>query len=211
MNILKHLALMAGVGLMAMPVAATAQIAPTKYDHVEIGAYGDYLRYQPPAGGSDINFVGLGGRLDVSVLANLALEAQMDYDFARNYTSTSTGNNSGSISTNFVTTGVRPLTGLFGPRLQFGTSGPVRVFLTGQAGFVDFSYSNPNNTNSSSFTSAVNGIGGTGTHLAVYPGGGLEFFAGPIGIRADFGDEIYLVNGNTNNNIRVTFGPSIRF
>lgn len=41
-------------------------------------------------------------------------------------------------------------------------------------------------------------------------GGGIEGFFGPIGLRVDVGDELYLNNG-TYNNLRVTFGPTLRF
>jgi hypothetical protein len=48
------------------------------------------------------------------------------------------------------------------------------------------------------------------TSAAIYPGLGVEGFAGPIGLRLEAGDEIYFKNG-THNNVRVTFGPTIRF
>jgi hypothetical protein len=44
----------------------------------------------------------------------------------------------------------------------------------------------------------------------LYPGGGVEFFLGPIGIRMEVGDEIYF-NDGAHNNLRATFGPQIRF
>jgi hypothetical protein len=43
-----------------------------------------------------------------------------------------------------------------------------------------------------------------------YPGGGAEAFLGPIGFRLDVGDEIYF-NDRAHHNLRVTFGPTIRF
>lgn len=207
---MKRFAWLAGLAMvLAAPTWATAQrYAPANYSHVEIGVYGSYLRFHPSS--SSTNFVGVGGRLDVNVARYVGLEAQMDYDFAKNYTTTYSGTNSGGISSNFVTTGVRPLSGLFGPRFLVGAGGPVEAFVTGQVGFMNFTTSNPNNVTGTDFTNAVDSIGGTGTHLAVYPGGGLEFFLGPIGLRADAGDDIYLANG-THNNIRVTFGPTIRF
>ena len=207
---MKQLALLAGLALvLAAPTWAAAQsTAPASYDHVEVGVYGSYLRYNPDS--SPINFVGLGGRLDVNTNHWVALEAQMDYDFDRNYTSTSTSNSGGTVTTNFVQTRLRPLTGLFGPKFEVGAGHAVTAFVTGQVGFVDFSTSNPNNVSAGGATNAVSGVGGSGTHFAAYPGGGLEFFLGPVGIRADVGDELYLNNG-THNNMRVTFGPSIRF
>jgi hypothetical protein len=43
-----------------------------------------------------------------------------------------------------------------------------------------------------------------------YPGGGVEFNAGRLGIRVEAGDEIYFDNG-ANHNFRLTAGPQIRF
>ena len=37
-----------------------------------------------------------------------------------------------------------------------------------------------------------------------------EGFFGPIGLRVEAGDQMYFNNG-TYNNLRVTFGPEIRF
>ena len=41
-------------------------------------------------------------------------------------------------------------------------------------------------------------------------GGGLEGPLGPVGIRFDIGDEMYF-NSGTHNNLRIAFGPYIRF
>lgn len=202
---MKQLALLAGLALV---LSAPTWVSAQTFDHVEVGVYGSYLHFNP--NNSPTNFVGLGGRLDVNTSHWVALEAQMDYDFARNYTSTTTTNSGGTITTNFANTRLRPLTGLFGPKFEVGAGHAVTAFVTGQVGFIDFSTSNPNNVSATGATNAVSGIGGAGTHFAAYPGGGLEFFLGPVGIRADAGDELYLANG-THNNLRVTFGPSIRF
>jgi hypothetical protein len=53
-------------------------------------------------------------------------------------------------------------------------------------------------------------VGGSSTHFAMYPGAGVEGFWGAFGFRLDVGDEIYLNNG-TFNNLKVEFGPTIRF
>jgi hypothetical protein len=173
-------------------------------DHGEIEAFAEYLRFSPA--GSTTNYVGLGGLVGFNAHPNLALEAQMSYDFARNF-STSTTN---GVTTTFTTTSVRPLVGLFGPKLQFGTSGPVRVFVAGKVGFIDFSTNTSGAVSGTSVSGAVAGVGGSGTHLAVYPGGGIEMFANWLGLRLEAGDEVYLNNG-TYNNLRVTAGPVIRF
>ncbi|HZP06717.1 MAG TPA: hypothetical protein VFB43_17595 [Terracidiphilus sp.] len=177
-------------------------------NHAEASVYADYFRFSP--GGATSNFVGVGGRLGFNVQPNLALEGEVNYDFARNYTSTVTTGSGSSTTTTFVKSSVRPVTGLFGPKLQFGTSGPFRAFVTGKLGFLDFSVTNPNNVTGSQFSNAISGVGGSGTHLAFYPGGGIEGFAGPLGLRLEVGDEIYLNNG-TYNNLRVTVGPTLRF
>jgi hypothetical protein len=44
----------------------------------------------------------------------------------------------------------------------------------------------------------------------MYPGGGIEAHWKVIGLRLDAGDEIYF-NGGAHHNVRITFGPIIRF
>lgn len=209
---MKRIAVIIGLGIsLALPGwMATAQEPRSAMgeNHGEVGVYADYLRFAP--GSSTTNFVGVGGRVDFNFHPNVGLEAEMSYDFARNYTTVNTTSSGASGSTTFVTSNVRPLTGLFGPKFQFGTSGPFRAFLTGKVGFIDFSTNNSGTVSGSTFSNAVAGVGSGGTHLAVYPGGGLEGFIGPVGLRLDVGDEIYFNNG-TYNNLRVTFGPEIRF
>lgn len=173
-------------------------------NHGEIEAFADYLRFTPSS--STTNYVGVGGLVGFNAHPNLALEAQMSYDFARNFSSSTTN----GVTTTLVTTSVRPLVGLFGPKLQFGTSGPFRAFITGKVGFIDFSTSTSGAVSGGTFTGAVTGVGGNGTHLAAYPGGGIEMFAGWLGLRLEAGDELYL-NNATYNDLRVTAGPVIRF
>jgi hypothetical protein len=43
-----------------------------------------------------------------------------------------------------------------------------------------------------------------------YPGAGLEGHLGPLGLRLDAGDEMYFTGG-THHNLRMEFGPIIRF
>lgn len=179
-----------------------AQTSDYTNNHVEVGAFADYFRLD--ATSPAINFVGLGGRVGFNVHPNIQLEAEMSYDFARNFTSTF----SNGVTTQFVRTNLRPLTGLFGPKFQAGTSGPVRVFVTGKVGFINFSSSNQNAP--AGFTSALGAVTTGDTKFALYPGGGIEGFWGPFGLRLEAGDEIYFDNG-TRNNLKVTFGPAIRF
>ena len=196
---MKRFALFAVLGFcLAVPSFVMAQ----SYDHGEVGVFADYFRASQP--NPAINFVGIGGRVGFNVHPNIALEAEMSYDFKRNL---STEFNNG-FSTQFVSVRTRPLTGLFGPKFQFGTSGPFRAFVTGKLGFVNFSTSTQNAP--AGFVNSVEGITNTNTRFALYPGGGVEAFLGPIGLRLEVGDEIYFLNG-TQNNLKVTFGPHFRF
>jgi hypothetical protein len=58
--------------------------------------------------------------------------------------------------------------------------------------------------------SALTGIRDSNLNAAIYPGGGLEAVLGPVGLRFELGDEIYFNNGG-HNNLRITFGPTLRF
>ena len=69
-------------------LAAPAVMAQSSGDHFEAGVFADYLRLSQvsPA----INFVGLGGRIGFNLRPSVQLEAEMAYDFKRNFTSTFT-------------------------------------------------------------------------------------------------------------------------
>lgn len=169
-------------------------------DHVEVGAFANYYRLSDP--GPTRNFVGIGGRAAFAVRPSVQLEAEMAYDFKRNYTNTFTN----GVTTEVVNTQFRTLHGFFGPKLQTG-SGPFRLFVTGKVGFDNFSINNQNAT--AGFVNTV-GLTNGATYFALYPGAGVEAFAGPIGLRAEIGDDIFF-NGGAHNNLRVTFGPQLRF
>ena len=208
---MKYISILAGLALIIAPACIAAQPGSGPgpdpdshvWDHGEIAAFADYYRFtqfSPTA-----NFVGVGVLVGLNANPHVALEAEMTYDFAQNFT-TQSGNGA---STSFSRTSLRPLTGLFGPKFQVGSSGPVRAFITGKVGFVDFSTSSKA-ISSGTFTGAVNNIGGSGTFFAAYPGGGLEFFGGPIGFRIEAGDQIYLNNG-VHNDLKIDGGPAFRF
>lgn len=199
---MKRIALLFVLGLFAaLPSLVLAQ------NHGEVGAYADYFRFNQASYNN--NYVGVGGRVGFNMNPHVSLEGELNYDFARNFVSTSTTSNGGSASTSFVRTSVRPITGLFGPKFQIGT-GAFRAFLDGKVGFIDYTVTNPNVVSGGQFSNAISGVGGSGTHLAFFPGAGIEGFWGPFGLRLDAGDEIYLNNG-VFNQLRVTFGPEFRF
>ena|SRR6266487_162413 len=182
----------------AVPLLVAQESRPM--DHVEFGGFVNYYRLTDPAPNRD--FLGLGGRVAFGVRPSVQLEAEMAYDFKRNYTTTFTD----GISTTAVTSHLRTLHGFFGPKFQTG-SGPFRVFVTGKVGFDNFSVTDQNAP--SGFTNAV-GLGTGATYFALYPAGGIEAFAGPIGVRLEAGDDIFF-NGGAHNNLRVSIGPQFRF
>ena len=189
-----------GLGIILLLFAAPALLAQQHSDNVEVGVFADYFRLSDTSPFQ--NFVGVGGRAAFNLHPSVQLEAEMAYDFKRNYTRTFTD----GINTELVNTDFRTLHGFFGPKFQTG-SGAFRIFVTGKVGFDNFSISNANAT--TGFKSAVGLTDGT-TRFAVYPGGGFEAFAGPIGVRVEIGDDIYFDNG-AHNNLRVSLGPQFRF
>ncbi len=165
-------------------------------NHGEIGAFVNYFRLNNPVA-DDTNFYGVGGRVGFNISRHVALEAEGTYDFAQSTTLFDTG------LFDFVTSDVRVVHFMFGPKFQAGSTGPVRFFVTAKGGLIDFS-------TDASFIGSVEGIPGADTFATFYPAVGFEFFAHWLGIRLEAGDEMYF-NGGVNHNARVTAGPVIRF
>jgi hypothetical protein len=191
---MKRIALLLAVGAVFLAPAVKAQ------DHVEVGAFIDYFRLHETGS----NFVGVGGRAAFGIVPHVQLEAEMAYDFSRAFTETF-NNGTGTISTQ--NSNLKVLHGLFGPKIQSG--GPVRVFVTLKGGFVDFRF-DPRNASFANFVGSVDALRTDNLDGVLYPGGGLEAYLGPIGLRLDVGDEIIFVNG-AQHNWKVTFGPVIHF
>jgi len=187
------------LSVLLLCLCAPALLAQS--DHVEVGAFVDYLNLSRTS--PHINYVGLGGRVGFNVHRNVQIEAEMSYDFDRNFTSVF----SDGVDTQFVRSRTRVLDGLFGPKFQT-SSGPFRAFATFKAGFVNFSTSNENVPDG--FVGGLGGVTDGDTRAAIYPGVGVEGFWGPFGLRADVGDQIYFDKG-ARNNLKVTFGPVLRF
>lgn len=193
---MKKFAFIAAAFCVFLAPAARAQ------DHGEVGVFADYFHLAP----AHTNFVGVGGRVSVNAFRSFQLEGEMNYDFNQTYANFSTTGPSGVVTT--FPSNLSILHGLFGPKIQTG-GGPVRLFATVKGGFINFRFSN-NAASTGGFVTSVNNLSTNNTNPVLYPGGGLETFLGPIGLRAEVGDEIYFNNGG-HNNWRVTFGPTIRF
>lgn len=183
--------------LFAVPFSRAQE---ANLNHVEVGVFAHYFRFSP----TDANFLGAGARLGVNFTKNVQIEAEASYDFNRVFTERFT-DTSGTVST--TRSNLRVLHGLIGPKFQ--TSGPAHLFFTVKGGIINFRF-DPRSSIFSGLTSSVQGLRDDNVRGVLYPGGGLEGFLGPIGLRLDVGDEIYFLNG-AHNNLVVSFGPSIRF
>jgi hypothetical protein len=171
-------------------------------EHVQVGVFADYFHLSQ----TDNNMVGLGGRASFVVYKRIKLEGEMAYDFSQAFTEGFTDNSNGNVI--FQRTDLRVLHGLFGPRINLG-SHRIQPFVTAKGGFINFRLDDAPAT-LGTFTSSVSGLRRNDLIGSFYPGGGLEGHVGPIGLRFDIGDEMYFTNG-THHNLRMTFGPVIRF
>lgn len=169
-------------------------------DHGTFGVYADYFRLQF----AGANMFGVGGRAGYNLFRPLAVEAEMSYDFARSTTQSIT---TGTI-TSTVTSNLRLIHGLVGPKLQI-TKGPIRFFAVAKAGILNFGVSSSGVT-TGAVTNQIANIRDGNTKVAYYPGGGIEFNLGRFGLRLEAGDEIFFDNG-ANHNLKVMAGPQIRF
>jgi len=169
-------------------------------DHVAVGAYADYFRVSQ----TDTNFAGLGARLGFGLTSHAMLEAEMSYDFNQAFSETF----SSGATVTVERSNYRLLHGLFGPKLALGHAN-LHPFVTVKGGFLRTMF-DARPANLDTFFSSVDNLRSKDLMGVLYPGGGIEGRIGPLGLRLDVGDEIYF-NGGTHNNLRVAFGPYIRF
>src|SRR5438876_4732316 len=170
---------------------------------VEAGVFLDYLKISQ----TNTDNFGVGGRLGYRVHRNVMMEGELAYDYGINFDEAYRNITNGDISA-IERTSIGVTHGLFGPTLQ-PAKGGFRPFVTLKGGFVDFRFST-SLLPYSNLASAILGIRTSRLNAAIYPGGGLEASLGPVGLRFELGDEIYFNNGG-HNNLRITFGPIIRF
>ena len=170
---------------------------------IETGVFIDYLSISQT---STDNF-GIGGRFGYRVYHNVMLEGELAYDYGINFDEAYRNISNGDIAA-IERTSIGVTHGLFGPTLE-PAKGSFRPFVTLKGGFVDFRFST-SLLPYSNLASAILGIRTSRLNAAICPGGGLEASLGPVGLRFELGDEIYFNNGG-HNNLRITFGPIIRF
>jgi hypothetical protein len=179
---------------------ATVSLAQQR---VEIGIYLDSLSISQ----TSTNNLGIGARFGYRVHHNVMLEAELAYDYGLNFDEAYRDVSTGNLAA-IERTSVGVTHGLIGPMLQ-PANGHFRPFVTLKAGFIDFRLS-PSLLPYSSIASSIFGLRTSNLNAALYPGTGIEATLGPVGLRLEAGDELYF-NRGTHHNLRITFGPILRF
>jgi hypothetical protein len=170
---------------------------------IEAGIFLDYLSISQ----TNTNNFGVGGRFGYRIHRNLMMEGELAYGYGINFGEAYRNVANGNI-TAIERTSVGVTHGLFGPTL-LPAKGGFRPFATLKGGFIDFRLS-PSLLPFGNVVSTILGIRTSSLNVAIYPGGGVEASLGPVGLRLELGDEIYFNNG-AHNNLRITFGPILRF
>ena len=189
------------IAILLSACALLASLASAQ--HVEIGGFVDYGR--PTIPGFPANALGAGGRLDINL--HRFLQAEIETAYNVKYANFLVTSSSTSVVLTNSKMGILHMNG--GLKVQTA-GGSFFLFVKGGANqyFPEQTVQTVSgvpitvSTSASSFDSFIYGI--------LYPGGGIGFHAGPLGIRVDVGDEIYW-NSGAHHNLRVTFGPTLRF
>jgi hypothetical protein len=195
------------MGKVALAIAALLLWGSASRLHAqsraEAGLLLDYLNVSQ----TNTDNFGLGGRFGYRIHRNVMVEGEVAYGYGVNFQDVYRNVTNGDV-TAIERTSIGVTDGLFGPMLQ-PAHGHFRPFVTLKGGFIDFRLS-PSLIPYSSVVSSVLGIRTSSFNAALYPGGGVEAALGPVGLRLEFGDAIYF-NDGAHNNLRITFGPIIRF
>ena len=172
-------------------------------ERVEIGIFLDYLGISQ----TNTNNLGVGGRFGYRLHRKVMIEGELAYDYGINFHEAYRNITNGDM-TAIERTSIGVTHGLFGPTLQ-PDKGRFRPFITLKGGFMDFRLS-PSLLPLSTVESTLLGLRTSSLNVAMYPGAGVEASLGPVGLRLELGDDIYF-NSGAHNNLRVTFGPILRF
>ncbi|MDT7818178.1 MAG: hypothetical protein QOJ42_8094 [Acidobacteriaceae bacterium] len=195
------------MGKVALTVAAVLLCGSSSMlyaqDRFEVGLLLDYLRVSQ----TNTDNFGVGGRLGYRLHRNVMMEGELAYGYGINFQEVYRNVTNGDV-TAIGRTSIGVTDGLFGPMLQ-PAHGHFRPFVTLKGGFIDFRLS-PSLIPYSSVVSTALGIRTSSLNATLYPGAGAEAILGPVGLRLEFGDAIYF-NGGEHNNLRITFGPILRF
>ena len=170
---------------------------------IELGIFLDSLSISQ----TGTNNFGLGARFGYRVHHDVLLEGELAYDYGINFDEAYRNLSTGNI-TAIEHTSIGVTHGLFGPVLQ-RSAGHLHPYATCKAGFIDFRLS-PSLLPYGGVASTLLGLRTSNVNFALYPAAGIEATLGPAGLRLEAGDEIYL-NSGAHNNLRITFGPILRF
>lgn len=172
-------------------------------DRIEAGIFLDYLSISQ----TNTNNFGLGARLAFRVYPNVMLEGEFAYDYGLNFDEAYRNVVAGNV-TAIERTSIGVTQGLIGPKVQ-RSAGHLHPYATLKAGFADFRLS-PSLLPYSNVASSIFGLRTSNLNFALYPAGGISTTLGPLGLRLEAGDEIYF-NRGPHHNLRITFGPILRF
>jgi len=192
---MRRVLLILWAGVLLVPVARA------QGDHIEAGIFGDYFRHSQ----TDTNLGGVGVRLGLKVLPHIKVEGEMAYDFQQTFGEDFISGPGGIVVQDSP---IHILHGEFGPKVELG-HWRIRPFLVAKAGFDKF-FINACPVTFSCGVSQIANIHQSSVNAVFYPGGGLEGHLGPVGLRWDVGDEMYF-NSGTHHNLRMAFGPFLRF
>jgi hypothetical protein len=170
---------------------------------IEVGIFVDSLSISQ----TSTNNFGLGARVGYRVHHDVMLEGELAYDYGINFDEAYRDLSTGGISA-IEHTSIGVTHGLFGPMLQ-RSEGHFHPYATLKAGFIDFRLST-SLLPYSDIASTIFGLRTSNLNAALYPAAGIAATLGPVGLRLEAGDEMYF-NSGTHHNLRITFGPILRF
>lgn len=170
---------------------------------MELGIFVDSLSISQ----TNTNNFGVGARFGYRVHHDIMLEGELAYDYGINFDEAYRNISNGSISA-IEHTSIGLTHGLFGPMLQ-RSEGHFHPYATLKAGFIDFRLST-SLLPYSDIASTVFGLRTSNLNAALYPAAGIAATLGPVGLRLEAGDEMYF-NSGAHHNLRITFGPILRF
>jgi hypothetical protein len=175
----------------------------TQHDRIEAGVFLDYLGISQ----TSTNNFGVGARFGYRVHPGVMLEGEFAYDYGLNFDEAYRNAANGNLAA-IERTSIGVTQGLIGPKVQ-RSAGHLHPYATFKAGFADFRLS-PSLLPYSNVASSVFGLRTSNLNAALYPAAGISATLGPLGLRVEAGDEIYF-NGGPHHNLRITFGPIVRF
>ena len=156
-------------------VLAALLMAPFTFaqgNHVEVGAFGDYVRL---GNANNTNFWGLGGRAAFNVHKRVQLEAEGAYDFSQSFVFQSAFNGVVNTNLNIQRSNLRLAVWDGWAQVRIGWSDQTVRTLKG--GAINFGSSNAPVTFGTVNTQVQNFLN-SGTNGLFYPAVGIEFFAG---------------------------------